>query len=189
LLAPKRWDRLLLAAAALKRRQLKFQIEIVGDGPMRTPLEQLARRLGVADVVRFVGHLDRIEAKLQTSSCLAHPSESEGCPNVVMEAMACGRAVVATDSGDAPLLVENGHTGFVVGRLDDMALVEPLGILLGNYELCCQMGRAGRLKAEREFGLGRLAAQTLEAYRAAGWNDRSASAGADSQSLAGQFRH
>jgi glycosyltransferase involved in cell wall biosynthesis len=86
-----------------------------------------------------------------------------------MEAMACGRPVVATDSGDVPLLVDHNRTGFVVRNGDDGALVESLQTILKNRALGCAMGRAGRLKAEQEFGLDRLVSETLNAYKAAGW--------------------
>jgi glycosyltransferase involved in cell wall biosynthesis len=88
-----------------------------------------------------------------------------------MEAMACGRAVVATDAGDVPSLIEDGKTGFIVRRGDDVALVSRCVTLLVDHDLCRRMGIAGRAKAEREFGLDRLVAETLVAYRAAGWRD------------------
>ena len=86
-----------------------------------------------------------------------------------MEAMACGRAVVAMAAGDIPSLVEHGKTGFVVPRGDDAQFVERLATLITNRELCRQMGEASRVKAEREFGLHRLVEETLNAYRQAGW--------------------
>jgi glycosyltransferase involved in cell wall biosynthesis len=86
-----------------------------------------------------------------------------------MEAMACGRPVVATDVGDVPLLVQDGKTGFVVRRGDETMLVERLANLILKRDLCRQMGEAGRAKAESEFGLERLLGETLAAYLAAGW--------------------
>jgi glycosyltransferase involved in cell wall biosynthesis len=169
LLASKRWDRLLTASAQLKRAGVRFQVAIAGDGPMKEQLHRLADDLGVSDCVRLLGHVDPIAHKLEDASCLVHPSDSEGCPNVVMEAMACGRAVVATGSGDVPLLVDNGTTGFVLERDDETGLVNSLRTLLENHELCRDMGRAARRKAEREFSLARLVSDTLKAYGHAGW--------------------
>jgi glycosyltransferase involved in cell wall biosynthesis len=161
----------LKAAARLKKSGLDFLIEIAGGGPLRESLEKQLRDLELADRVRFLGHTDDVAGLLADSTFLAHTSDTEGCPNVVMEAMACGRAIVATDAGDVPSLVEDGNTGFVVSRGDDAKLVEHLATLITNGDLCRQMGEAGRLKAEREFGLSRLVEETLAAYRAAGWRE------------------
>jgi glycosyltransferase involved in cell wall biosynthesis len=86
-----------------------------------------------------------------------------------MEAMACGRPVVAMEAGDIPLLVEDGKTGFVIDPGDEEAFVQRVMQLLSNEQLCWQMGLAAREKAEREFGLGHLVTETLSAYKAAGW--------------------
>jgi len=88
-----------------------------------------------------------------------------------MEAMACGRPVVAMGTGDIPSLIEDGKTGFIVSPGDEATLVQRLATLLADRKLCCGMGMAGRAKAEREFGPDRLIAQTLAAYRAAGWRE------------------
>jgi glycosyltransferase involved in cell wall biosynthesis len=171
LLPVKRWDRLLGAVLSLKRQGFDFLARLVGDGPLREPLQQQAQALGIADCVEFMGYRDDIPDLLADATFLVHTSDSEGCPNVVMEAMACGRAVVATDVGDTPSLVEDQKTGFVVPRGDDAALVERMTTLIADRELCHRMGRAGRLKAEQVFGLDRLVSETLAAYRAAGWKD------------------
>jgi glycosyltransferase involved in cell wall biosynthesis len=171
LLQIKRWDRLLTAALTLKKRGLDFIIEIAGGGPLREALERQAQDMKIADRISFKGHADNVLSLLAYSTLLAHTSDVEGCPNVVMEAMACGRPVVATDAGDIPSLVADGETGFVVRRGDDATLVERLATLITNRDLCHQMGDAGRAKAEQEFSLGRFAEQTFAAYRAAGWRD------------------
>jgi glycosyltransferase involved in cell wall biosynthesis len=102
---------------------------------------------------------------------LLHTSDSEGYPNVVMEAMACGRAVVATDAGDVASLVEDAKTGFVVPRGDEATLLARMVTLMTDHDLCRRMGEAGRAKAEQQFGLDRLVSETLAAYRAIGWKD------------------
>jgi glycosyltransferase involved in cell wall biosynthesis len=174
LLPQKHWERLLNAASELKRRGLDFDIRIVGDGPQRRILEERAQSLDVADRVQFMPHSDDVPGLFANSAFLAHTSASEGCPNVVMEAMACGRAVVATDAGDVPLLVDDGKTGFLVPSGDEQLLVERLTQLITDRKLCRAMGEAARRRAERNFGLERLIQETLASYRKAGWTDEGA---------------
>ena len=169
LLPNKRWDRLCRIAAALKQRGFEFLMQIAGDGPLRGMLERQARELELTDCLEFMGHTDDIAAFLAKAGFLVHASDSEGCPNSVMEAMACGRAVVATDAGDIPSLVDDGKTGFVVRRGDEATLLARIVALITDADLCQRMGAAGRVKAEREFGVDRLVSQTLAAYRVAGW--------------------
>lgn len=165
----KRWDRLLLAAAELKRRGKEYRIQIAGDGPLLRILQEKAKELDITSCVEFLGHRRDIAALLSQVRFLVHTGDHEGCPNVIMEAMACGRPVVAVNAGDIPYLVDDGKTGFVVGRGDIEALVDRISQLLTNNDLCRRMGEAGRIKAELEFRLERFVAQTLEVYQAEGW--------------------
>jgi glycosyltransferase involved in cell wall biosynthesis len=171
LIPVKRWDRLLSAASELKRRNCEFSVRIAGDGPLRSLLEQEVQNRGLEGTVDFFGHVNNVPEFLSDATLLVHCSDAEGCPNAVMEAMACGRAVVATDVGDTPSLIENEKTGFVINRGDDTTLVERINTLIVDRELCQRMGEAGRAKAETEFTTKRLVLRTLAAYRAAGWND------------------
>src|SRR5206468_5059598 len=98
----KRWDRLLRSVAVLAARKVEIAVRLVGDGPLLEELRSQARRLGVDGMVQFMGIQRDIPALLKDSLFLVHTADAEGCPNVVMEAMACGRAVVATDAGDVP---------------------------------------------------------------------------------------
>jgi glycosyltransferase involved in cell wall biosynthesis len=165
----KRWDRLLKAIGLLADRNFRFSLRLAGEGVLLRDLQAQAKYLGLDGCVEFLGFRRDILTLLKNSLFLIHTADAEGCPNVVLEAMACGRAVVATDAGDVPHIVEDGKTGFVVRRGDDLALVECMAKLITDHELCRRMGEAGRAKAEREFGLDRLAANTLTAYQAAGW--------------------
>lgn len=167
----KRWERLLVAASKLKRRGFDFLMKIAGDGPLRPSLVQKTKDLGIKECVKFVGYTNDIPKLLADANFLVHTSDDEGSPNVVIEAMACGRAVVATDAGDVPYLVENAKTGFVICRGDDKTLVKRIETLIRNPDLCRLMGEAGRAKAERDFRPERLVAETLAAYRVAGWRD------------------
>jgi glycosyltransferase involved in cell wall biosynthesis len=122
-------------------------------------------------LVQFLGRRSDIPDLLKDSTFLVHTADAEGCPNVVMEAMACGRAVVSTDAGDVPLLLDDGKTGFIVRRGDDETLAARIGTLIASRDLCLRMGEAGRAKAIVEFGLDTLVLKTLDAYRFAGWKD------------------
>ena len=164
----KRWDRLISVAHALRKQRLNFEIRLVGDGPLRESLREQAESLGIGDRIDFAGHADNVAQIIADANFVVHTAEKEGCPNVIMEAMACGRAVVCTGAGDAPLLVEDGKTGFVVGSEDDQLLLQRTATLIEDRNLCRWMGKAGRFKAEQEFGLGRLLSDTFAVYRAAG---------------------
>ena len=174
LLPVKRWDRLLRAVQQVKSvgaGEIRFRI--AGDGPLRHPLEKLAGELGISRAVDFLGAIDDVSTFLRGARFLVHSSESEGCPNVVMEAMACGLPVVAMDAGDIPYLVEEGRTGFVVRQGEEATFVKRISQLIADDQLCLRMGSAARAKAEREFKVERLVSETLEAYKAAGWKDAS----------------
>lgn len=167
----KRWDRLINIVSRLSAKGIRFQVRHAGDGPLRGELEELAKRLGVGDRIHFLGPRNDISELLAGSDLLVHTAEDEGCPNVVMEAMACGRAVVAMDAGDIPTLVEDEETGYVVPRGDVAMFAERVQRLLGDDDLCSRMGLSGRAKAERDFSLQRLRSETLAVYKAAGWKD------------------
>lgn len=170
--AVKRWDRLIRAVGFLASKGLCLEIFLAGSGPLRGELEAMARSLHVDHLIRFLGARHDIPDLLADAAFLVHTAESEGCPNVIMEAMACGRAVVATDAGDIPYLVDEGKTGFVVPREDANTLTGCIATLLEDRELSRRMGAAGRIKAEQAFGLNRLRSETFAAYRAEGWDDK-----------------
>jgi glycosyltransferase involved in cell wall biosynthesis len=137
---------------------------------MRQELEALARNLGVDDVVHFLGHRNDIADLITRARVVVHTSDSEGTPNAVMEAMASGRPVVATDAGDVERLIQDRVSGFVVRRDDSDRLLACIVEILTDDELANRLGRAARNYAIKEFGLSRLVERTFDVYRAAGWN-------------------
>lgn len=167
----KRWDRLLRAVVYLAGKGLELEVRHAGSGPLREELEAMVAELHVEHMFRFLGNRHDIPDLLAGAAFLVHSAEHEGCPNAIMEAMACGRAVVATDAGDVPYLIDDGKTGFVVPKEDEAALADRIATLLNNRELCRRMGDAGRTKAEQVFGLDRLRSATFAAYQAEGWKD------------------
>ena len=109
-----------LAIAAFARgRRNGERLLIVGGGPEKRRLLRTARRLGVADHVRFVGHTDDVPAWLACADVLVVSSDYEGLPAVVIEALAAGRPVVATDCTSSMRdLLGDGRFGIVVPRRD-----------------------------------------------------------------------
>lgn len=169
LIPVKRWDRVLRAVRHLKSRGFICRVRIAGEGPLLDSLRREATLLGVADEVSFVGSVADIPRLISDGMFVVHTSDIEGCPNVVMEAMACGRPVIATDAGDVPYLVSHGRTGFVVAREDEQALVDRMATLIESPALCRRMGREARLRAEQEFGMKRYVDDMMAVYHAAGW--------------------
>lgn len=171
LLPVKRWDRLLRVIQIVKDAgEGQLRVRIAGEGPLRASLERQTASLNLSGMVTFLGTVPEVPSLLRGAKFLVHTSESEGCPNVVMEAMACGLPVVAMEAGDISSLVDDGKTGFVVRQNDETALAARIRLLCNDTALCQRMGQAARAKAEREFSIDRLLRETLSVYRMAGWS-------------------
>jgi glycosyltransferase involved in cell wall biosynthesis len=145
-------DHLLEAAARLPVADFL----IAGDGPERPALEEQAARLGLGGRVRFLGTRTDVAELLRSSSIFVLPSLAEGLPVSVIEAMAAGRAVVATDIPGTNEIVVDGETGLLVPPRDPLALAGALGRLLGDTALRGEMGRAGRRRVDRHFSAGAM---------------------------------
>ena len=140
-------SRLLRAFARLPSGRLV----IVGDGPERPALQALAIALGVADRVDFAGHHQDTVPFYARFDIFALSSDTEQMPLSVIEAMASGLPVVATDVGDVRLMVAPENADLVT-RLEDAALAVALARLTADPEARRRVGRANRAKAERDFG-------------------------------------
>ncbi|MGQ9505242.1 MAG: glycosyltransferase [Thermogutta sp.] len=134
----------LRAAAAIQHRFENVHFLIVGDGPRRKMLEELADDLGVRDVVHFLGVRDDIPEILGMTDVVVLSSHMEANPLSILEAMACAKPVVATRVGSVPTNVIDGLTGFLVPPEDALALAERCGLLLSSAQLREEMGRAAR---------------------------------------------
>lgn len=152
LTAQKGIDTLLFAVWRLKGRLKKpVQIWIVGDGPRRASLEQLASDLKIEDQVFFLGWCDRetLKAFYQSADIFVLPSLDEGMPNVLLEAMAMGLPVVATQISGSQELVKEGENGFLVPPKNPAIMAQKLSQLIDNNSLRLQMARASRNKAHQ----------------------------------------
>jgi glycosyltransferase involved in cell wall biosynthesis len=160
---------LIRAIAGIQRKVPDVRLEIVGDGPLRSSLEQLTTELGVSNLVVFRGTLsyDDIADVMKKASIFCLPSitakdgDSEGMGLVLLEASASGKPVVGTLHGGIPEAVSDGENGFLVPERDVDALATCLILLLKNRQLRKQMGETGRKRIELDFDV-RKQSQCLE---------------------------
>jgi glycosyltransferase involved in cell wall biosynthesis len=163
-------DLLIRAAAALDR---PWRLLLAGTGPEQARLLELARSLGIADRVEFVGGMpsDRVPGFLRRLDVLVLPSRSipswrEQFGRALVEAMASEVPVVGSTCGEIPRVIGDAGLVFAEDRPDQLA--ESLRRLQRDPALRAELGRKGRIRVRERFTQRRVAAQTVEVYRALG---------------------
>ena len=152
LLPDKGYPLVLSAFANVLSELPSSQLWIAGDGTERENLERTARSLGIADAVRFLGHVDDIAAVLSVSDAFVHASEAEGMSNAVLEAMAMGRASVVVDAPGVSECHVSGETGFVVDR-NPVSVAAALMRIAADRALCNRMGRAAEARVRSTYSI------------------------------------
>lgn len=145
----KRFDLVLKATARLRcRTGVPIRAVLVGDGPLRGALERQAAELGLSDAVDFPGPVFDVAPLYRQADVFVLASDQEGTPNVILEAMSSGLAVVATAVGGIPSLIANGENGILIpaGSEDDLA--GALESLSTDIELRRRLGDRARDFAE-----------------------------------------
>ena len=161
---PSKNHRLFLSAVArLRARFPAFEVVLVGDGPLRPELEKEAQDLGLGGQVRFLGDRRDISAVLASVDLSVLPSASESLSNVILESMAAGVPVVASDIGGNPELV-TADRGILVRPGDDQVLADAIESLLRDGALRSQLGRSARQFAAENFTLERMRKRHEELY-------------------------
>jgi glycosyltransferase involved in cell wall biosynthesis len=151
-------ETLLRALALVKQRGIPFRALLAGDGPLRFALEDVAASLDLSEEVRFLGQLagDDVAHLFQATDIALLTSRVEGLPTALLEAMACGCAVVATDVGGTPELVEHGTTGLLVEPGNVEAVAAAVEDLLRHAARLDEMRGAARRRVEERFSLDRM---------------------------------
>jgi len=144
---------------------------LVGDGPLRQPLERLARELGVASRIEFLGEMQprEIVPYYHAADIFVLPSiaRSEAFGIVQLEAMACGKPVVNTNlASGVPFASLDGITGITVEPANADALVEAINLLLGDSSLRAKYGEAAKRRVQSEFTVGVMVQRTRDLYEA-----------------------
>ncbi len=132
------------------------EVLIVGEGPLKTQLMQTVASLGFSERIHFAGSQSNIPEILNALDIFVLPSLSEGMPNAVLEAMACGLPVIATAVGGVPEVIDNPRDGIVIDSQDEEALVSALTHLLENKDSRAEMGTQGRLRMLKHFSLKKM---------------------------------
>jgi len=137
---------------------------LAGDGPERRPLEELCLRLGLEDRVRFLGHRQDIPELLATCDLFVLPSLYEGLPVSVLEAMASGKPVVATQVGGTDEVVVHGSTGMLVAPMDVRDLAVAIRAILADRTMAARFGEAGRERVTQLFSAEAMVRGVSEVY-------------------------
>ncbi len=152
--AEKNLGRLLRAFAAAARTR-PARLVIVGDGAERAGLQALAASLGVAPRVSFLGHVAEPAPLYAGFDLFALSSDTEQMPIAVIEAMAAGLPVAATDVGDVRAMLSEANAPWI-GPRDDAALAGSLAALLDDATLRARVGAANRARALAAFDQERM---------------------------------
>lgn len=156
-------ETLLRAAALVLRERPGTRFVIVGDGPLRPPLEALAAQLGIQGSVLFTGFQDNPADWLRGLDLYAHSSWGEGMGSVLLEAMACGLPIVATDAGGIPEAVEHARTGLLCPPRDPGRLAGAIREALLDPGAAHARALAA-LERVRAFGLEAMGGRMQEVY-------------------------
>ena len=165
LIPEKNVEVLLEAVRRLRGEFPGIRLLVAGDGPLRDLLAGRARDLGIAEAVTFLGYVDDVPALLAAADCFVLPSRTEGMPISLLEAMACGAAIVASRVGGIPGIARADREALLVppGDLED--LTGALRRVLGDRELAARLGAGARERFLCEYTAARMAERYVAFYR------------------------
>lgn len=176
--AQKALDVLIRAFSKARLPQSDARLMIVGDGPERATLEEVARQSGVSDSVIFAGRRPDVQGCYDAFDVMALSSRYEGTPLAVLEAMACECPVISSRVGGLPEILANGEAGVLVAPGDDEELAEAIGRLASDPALRIRISKAARKRLERNYSFERVTQQwatLFEALHERGTNGRARS--------------
>jgi len=155
---------LLEAAQLLKHEGYAFKLVLAGSGSLRQPLEEMVQALGLAEQVSFFGFVSDVPKFLASLDIFVLPSLYEGLGVAALEAMAAGKAVVASRVGGLTELVDDGETGFLVAPGNARELAAAIAKLIHDKELRSSFGRKGAARVRDHFTMQQMAKKTEDCY-------------------------
>lgn len=165
-MAPHKGHRAFLQALKnLLSLRLPVKAVLVGDGPQRDQLQEFIRELHIEDIVYLVGVVSNVDDYLQACDIVALFSEHEGMPNAILEAMAAGKAIVATGVGAIPELLDEGRAGCIVNGPSLETLTSALSALVEDENLRRELGLSAAARIDELFSLEISFAKLLQYYQ------------------------
>jgi glycosyltransferase involved in cell wall biosynthesis len=165
LVAIKGYDVMIEAFRKLASEGCAFELLLAGDGPERTRLQRQAITAGLGKCFKMLGPVDDVPALLATAHLAVHTSRSEGLSNTILEAMAEGLPVVATDVGGTAEIVADGQNGLLVPPNEPSRLAAKIKELLESPSLREEYGSAALRIVSGRFDAGRVVDQYESLYR------------------------
>lgn len=157
---------LVQSASSLLPNFPELHILLVGDGELRDRLELQVEALGLSERIHFLGNRSDVPELLAASDCFVLPSLWEGLPMALIEAMACGLPIVATEVSGSKQVMVSGETGLLVPPGDALQLTEALTRLLSDPAQAREMGTAARRRVETEFSARKQADEHVALFNA-----------------------
>ena len=154
----------LRVVASLVQQGFPIRYVWIGDGPLRCEFEDEARQLGIADRVSLTGWRDDVPARLQGLDGLLMPSNFEGLPLALLEAMGAGLCCCVSDVDGMAEVIKHGKTGFLCRAGDVQAWCRQVAFLAMNPAMCAEIGNGAKQFARAYFTADRMAADTLKVY-------------------------
>ena len=164
LVAHKGQRHLIDAASIVLRDVPDARVVILGEGELRAALEHQVKQLHLEKHVLLPGFREDVLALLKGFDIFVMSSETEGLGTSILDAMACGKPVVATRTGGIPEVVEDGVTGLLVEPRDPKSLAQAITTLLQDGARRAAMGAAGLARVRERFTVDRMVAATIAVY-------------------------
>ncbi len=155
---------LLHAAKRIIEQFPSITVIIAGSGPLSSQLKELSTKLNISRNVKFIGFRNDIPELLSVIDIFVLPSLWEGMPNVVLEAMAAGKPVIATDTGGSKDLIDSNINGVLVEPGNSEALAEAILKLLGDPAQRQRLGESAREKVKERFPIDKMVSKTEQVY-------------------------
>lgn len=158
-------DVFVKAAAIVAKHCSDVEFVIAGEGPCRAQIVELISSLHLEKIVQLVGHVSDVPGFLAQIHVGVLSSATEGSPNAVLEYMAAGRAIVATNVGGTPELIEHGRTGLLVPPQQPELFAEAIMRLLRDRPMACRMAEQAQLVARAKHDLNKTTQAHERFYR------------------------